>query len=129
MAFLSWTSNMSVGNDHIDSQHQRLIEILNELVEAMTQRRAKEVIGKILDDMADYTVKHFRDEESLMEKGSYPELAEHKKIHAAFVSKVAEFKEGLENGKLALSLDLMNFLKDWLLNHIMKEDRKYMEYI
>lgn len=128
MPLFQWNDSFSVGVKEADEQHKMLIATLNELHEAMMNREAKEVLGGILKGMADYVGVHFSFEEDLMKKHGFPGLAEHKKTHQAFVEKVGEFMEKFEKGSLMLSMEVMNFLKDWLKDHIKGTDQKYSEF-
>lgn len=74
--------------------------------------------------MIKYTDYHFKTEEAFFEKYSYTEIEEHKKIHKSFVDKVVEVKEGPDSEKVTVSYDVMNFLRKWLLEHILHEDIK-----
>lgn len=125
MALFDWKDIYSVGIKEIDSQHKMLVNTLNELFEAMRNREVHEVITGIIKSLVDYVGVHFSFEEELMKKYNYPELIIHKKEHTAFVEKVLDFQKKHQAGNLMLSLEVMNFLKDWLKNHIMGTDKKY----
>jgi hemerythrin-like metal-binding protein len=112
----------------IDQQHQKLAALINQLNEAMSQGKGKEVTGKILTELINYTSSHFALEEKYFDKFAYPETLTHKKAHAELVKKVVEFQEGFNKGSLTLSLELMRFLKDWLIVHIQGTDKKYSAF-
>lgn len=124
---LTWSDYFSVGVTKIDNQHKELINTLNELNDAMRNRQGKEVLETILSKLTDYTVEHFSTEEELMEKFNFEHLKAHKDEHIQFVNKVTEFIEGFKEGRLMLSIDIMNFLSDWVKNHILGSDKKYVE--
>lgn len=124
---MKWSDDLSVQVSEIDMQHQRLIELINKLHEAMLQKQAKQVVSQIIDELAAYTVYHFQTEEKYMQKFSYAGFMSHKHEHGSFVDKVDSFQKEYEGGKLGLSLEIMNFLKDWVTNHIMGTDKKYSE--
>jgi hemerythrin len=128
MALISWNSNYSIGNDGIDSQHQKLVQLINTLHEEMKMGKAKEILLKVLDELANYTVMHFSNEEKLFGLHKYPGILKHKKQHEDFVAKVIAFKESYINGNARISLELMSFLKDWLISHISKSDKEYAAY-
>ena len=128
MALLSWKENYSVKVAKIDKEHQKLVGLINELHSAMMERKGKEVLGKIIDELAKYTITHFATEEKYFDKFNYPDTAAHKKEHNDFVAKVSDFQKGFDRGQIMLSMDVMNFLKDWLVNHIQGTDQKYSEY-
>ncbi len=126
---IEWDNSLSVGNIKIDSQHKTLVNLINTLNEAFAEGKTKEAIGKILNELANYTVTHFGDEERIMESGNYPDLANHKKIHVKFVETVKSTIQDFESGKAMVSKDLMIFLKEWLIEHIMGTDQKYSSYV
>ena len=125
MALFEWSSELSVNVAEIDAQHKQLIGMINNLNEAMKQRKGKEVMDKTLADLFAYAQKHFALEEGYFTRFAYPQAQAHKAKHTAFVEKVYDFKEDYTAGKLSITLDVMTFLKDWLKGHIQGEDKKY----
>jgi hemerythrin-like metal-binding protein len=129
MPIINWDEKFSVSNEEIDSQHKKLVKLINDLFDSMRSGKSKEVLDGILTELIEYTDYHFKSEEKAMEEASYPELPAHIKIHDSFVSKVLEFKKDFDEGNVYISLEIINFLKDWILDHILKEDKKYVNYI
>lgn len=128
MAVIQWEETLSVHVAEIDKQHQKLIGMINNLHEAMIQGKGKEILGKIIHDLILYTGTHFSTEERLFHQFGYPEAESHKKEHADFVKKVSDFKDGFAGEKIGLSIEVMNFLSNWLKNHIKKVDRAYAPF-
>jgi hemerythrin len=91
----------------------------------MRARRGNEAMGAAIEELVAYVRDHFSNEETLMADNSYPELDAHMKKHNEFVTKINEFQMAFNNGKSALTIDIMNFLKDWLVTHIKGTDRQY----
>ena len=129
MAFIKWDGSYSVGVAEIDAQHQKLVAMLNDLHDAMRQGKGKDALGKILSGMADYTVTHFATEEKYFEKFGYPDAKTHNQEHADFVKRVSEFKSEFEKGDISLTIPVMTFLKDWLMNHIKGSDKQYGPFL
>src|SRR5512145_1470410 len=127
MPLLNWTTDLSVGVNEIDDQHKQLIGFMNSLHDSMKAGQAKQALDKTLQELADYTVYHFQAEEKYMQKFRYPGYPAHKMKHDAFVRKVTDFQKDYQAGKLGLSIDLMNFLKDWVTTHIRETDKQYSE--
>jgi hemerythrin len=127
MALMNWTPDLSVGVTEIDDQHKQLISLMNTLHDAMKAGQAKQGLEKTLQELADYTVYHFETEEKYMQKFRYPGYLAHKMKHDTFVKKVTDFQKDYQAGKLGISIDLMNFLKDWVTTHIKETDRQYTE--
>ena len=129
MALVNWSVQLSVNIRQIDEQHKKLVSMLNELHDAMLNGKGRDVLSQILDGLAEYTVTHFATEENLMKKYNYPGYVNHKTEHDRFVEKVSEFKEKLSQGQLTLTMEVLNFLKDWLTSHIMGSDKKYGPFL
>ncbi|WP_037572400.1 bacteriohemerythrin [Spirochaeta cellobiosiphila] len=127
--FVVWNKDYDLGIGVIDSQHKKLATILNKLFEDMKDGKATEHIGETINGLLEYTEVHFSTEEKLFDSTAYPLSTEHKKEHQEFVKKVTEFKEKFDKGNMLLSVSVMNFLKEWLLNHIAVSDKKYEEHL
>jgi len=125
MALLTWNKTYSVGVQALDSQHTVLFGLLNDLHAAMMKGQAQSLTGPLLRKLADYSRSHFAAEEQLMAGARYPGLTEHRAKHRDLIRQVEEFSGRFEKGEIALNLHLMNFLRDWLMNHIQKTDREY----
>jgi hemerythrin-like metal-binding protein len=121
---INWSNSYSVGVSQMDKEHQRLIDIINNLYAAMRAGRSKDVIGTILDELVDYTRTHFAHEEKLMREANYTGFDGQKQAHEALIAQVAEVQKKYRAGT-ALGQEVMNFLKDWLVNHIQGSDKKY----
>ena len=125
MSLITWSDDLSVKVSQIDEQHRKLVDLINELHGAMKERKANEVLGGVIEDLVNYALEHFRTEEKYFDEFGYLKATQHKKEHKDFAAKVAAFKSDFDNGKMMLSMEIMEFLKDWLLNHIKKTDMEY----
>lgn len=129
MALLEWNDTFSVNVNQIDEEHKKLVELTNKLHDAMRSGQGKMVVGEVLDELVEYTKTHFTHEEALMEKAGYPGLASHKLVHNRLVNQVNDLKTQNETGKLSLSMEVMKFLKEWLVDHIQGTDKNYSSYL
>jgi hemerythrin len=127
MALISWNDSLCVKVREIDQQHKQLISMINELHDTMKQGKSKDVIDKILEGLFNYSVTHFKTEENYFDRFGYAEKENHKMEHAAFIKKIADFNK-VDNAKHGLSIEIMNFLSDWLKNHIKVVDMKYSQF-
>lgn len=125
MAFMNWKDQYSVGHAVIDTQHKELFALVNEVAERLKDGGKDFEIKTVIDRLATYTVEHFREEERLMQMGNYPRLEEHKRVHADLIEKVQGIQLRLMMGTYVPNIEVVRFLSDWLLNHIMKEDMDY----
>lgn len=95
----------------------------------MKTGKAKDVIGGIITNLINYTNSHFTLEEKHMSEQKFPGYLEHRKEHQEFVKKVLEFQKNFNSGSTSISIDILNFLRDWLLNHIAISDKKYAPFL
>ncbi|HEY6837163.1 MAG TPA: bacteriohemerythrin [Geobacteraceae bacterium] len=129
MALFTWDESLAVRIDKLDRQHRHLISLVNGLHDAMKSGNVKEVIEPLLGKLIAYTQEHFDAEEVLMLAHKYPGFMEHKREHNAFVAKVLEFQSQYKTGGVTLSLEIMQFLVDWVKDHIKVMDRRYGPYL
>lgn len=129
MPYLAWEDHFSVGLAEMDHQHKKLIEIANALYDSMKAGNSKEILSQVFNELVEYTKYHFTAEEALMDKYQFPELANHRTQHAELARQVIDYQAKFQQGALFISIDVMNFLKDWLVNHILQMDQKYGQYI
>ncbi len=129
MAFFIWDNSFSVGVPSIDDQHRNLIKVTDRLFEAMKVGKGNEVIGEILSSLIDYTITHFTYEEKIMQTTGYPAYLAHSQVHQNLIQTVTQFHERFQAGNTLLTVELMNFLKTWLMNHIKEDDMKYGPFL
>ena len=129
MALITWNETLAVNIKKIDDQHKRLVELINILHDSMKAGKGNDVIGPILSDLLSYTAFHFATEEKLFQQFAYPEYLLHKKEHDALANKVKAFINDFRAGKISVTIEVMNFLRDWLRNHILGSDQKYAPFL
>ena len=120
-----WKNEYAVNIGSIDAQHQMLFAIGRELYAAMRAGQGQAVLSKILDRLVEYTMLHFTHEESLLRLHQYPNFASHKAEHDALTRKVVEFQADFNSGKIAMALEVLNFVQNWLQTHIKGSDFAY----
>lgn len=125
---IDWTDDLSVGIEEIDEQHKILVGLLNRLYQAIITRTDNSVMNEILHELTEYTVVHFAVEESLMRIFDYPDYEEHKHHHQELTQQVFELKNKVKSGKTSVSMEVLNFLRHWLTNHIQMEDKRYSPF-
>lgn len=131
MALMTWSDDFSVHIAHLDAHHRRLFDLVNSLYDAMKQKKAKDILGNVFSELINYTVYHFKAEEELFQKYEYPEYQQHKKEHEDLTKQVLELKDKFDKDplKIVLTIETMEFLKNWLKNHIQVEDKKYGPFL
>ncbi len=124
-----WKKEYSIGIESIDTQHKELVELINQLKKGIDESKDAEILKDILPKLIDYTKVHFADEEKQMEAAGYPELILHKAQHKILIKQIIELLENLKIGKTNLSLSLFDFLKNWLLRHVLDHDKEFGYYL
>lgn len=123
MSALVWTKSFEVGVPTIDTQHQKLIELINQLDLGASTGSAEE-IRKATLGVLDYARVHFAYEEGRMEACGYAGRAEHLKLHTEFMKQAMDSYRKLLAGDGTVARPLAEYLRNWLLTHIVTEDRK-----
>jgi hemerythrin-like metal-binding protein len=129
MAFFDWNSDFDTGIALIDSQHRKLIDLINALHEAMLHRKGKEIIGDILRETVEYSKYHFSTEEKAFAVNRYPDTPDHVKSHDGFRETAAKLLKDFGEGSLSVTIDTLDFLADWVKNHILAEDKRYVPFL
>jgi hemerythrin-like metal-binding protein len=129
MALITWSGALEVGVPEIDEQHQKLVAIVNALHDAMMKGQAHDVMGRLLDEVVDYTVYHFAAEQRLFAETRYPRGPEHEKMHDELTATAKKIRADVSAGKSVISHEVMRFLRDWLQQHIVVEDKAFGRYV
>ena len=125
MSLLNWSDDLSVGVRAMDDQHKVLVNLINELHEAMRTGQGQDAMAKIVTGLKEYTQKHFVEEEAHMERFKSPDLQEQRREHNQFVKKILDLELDVREGKLGTSMQAMTYMKTWLTGHIAGKDKKY----
>jgi len=128
MALIEWSDKYSVGIHSIDEQHKIWIGLINKLHEAMRQGDSHNVLKSVLAEVVSYTKTHLSHEEKLFAQYNYPESAAHIAIHKKFTDQILEYQKEQSDNKTMLSLEVMNVLRNWLIDHITNTDKKYSQF-
>ncbi len=126
--YITFDESYVTGIELFDRQHKILFHLINKLYRAKLENSGKQVLDRVLTDIVDYTVAHFACEERLFDKYGYPETEKHKEKHRKLVGQVQDFVESYKQGNSEIDDKLLNFLKDWLNNHIKVVDKSYTSF-
>lgn len=129
MAFYEWNESMSIKIPSMDRQHQVLIGYINDLYDEIEKGGSLLVASGIITKLKNYTKFHFLYEEELFDQHGYEEAAEHKQAHVRFIDRLNQLKEKCKNKDSDINQQLMDFLKNWLNDHILREDMSYSKFL
>jgi hemerythrin len=124
MSIVQWNASFAIGQPEIDRQHRALVEMIGGLQRSLTEGIINPQIGVALKELVHYTTTHFRDEQEIMRQIGYPELESQLQMHKQLTDQVVAILTDLKQGKALTATDLIAFLRTWLLEHILHEDKK-----
>lgn len=128
LEFLRWDRDLQLGVPAMDHQHEQLVLMLNQLYGAYRDGHDQAAVASVLDGLASYTTQHFRDEEAYMQQIGFPGLDEHRQVHQKLLAQVTNLRNRYASGQTDLVLDLLLFLRRWLVRHIQGTDREYAQH-
>jgi hemerythrin len=128
MALFQWNQSYSVRVAELDRQHQSLFALLNQLHDAMLSGEGNAIIQETLALLVEYTDVHFKAEERYFRTFNYHGRRTHELEHAAFIEKLSSLRKRVETGKGRVSVETLDFMRDWLKEHIRHTDQQYADF-
>jgi len=125
----TWKASYKINIRGVDDDHSILVGLVDELEEAVLAGRGKSIVADILDRLVVYVKLHFAREERLMRAHRYPELEAHCAEHDGFARKVVEYQDDYHQGRAELSGEVLRFLSNWVVSHILGVDQKLGPYL
>lgn len=130
MPFVKWDEQLSVAIASIDREHQHLFQLINDYYDSGRNKAAgPERMQKLLTGLQEYTVVHFRTEETAMKRHGFPGLAGHQREHQHFVDWINQVAKRYASGELVLPLEVSGYISDWILQHIRTTDQLYSRFL
>ncbi len=125
---IKWETKFETGINRIDEQHKQLVAIMNKLHENIIIQKDGSLVNDLLMDLKIYTIDHFTTEEKMLKKYNYPAEKEHIEEHQKFINKVSENLFDVSSANLAKGYRLVEFLKDWITDHVLMHDMEYVTH-
>jgi len=129
MPLIDWNDALSTGYRPMDADHMRLAELVNELHDNLLAGSSMTLIEAGFHRIARHTANHFRHEERLMAESSFPDSLNHTLAHQQLETQIADLLRQVDAGEPVFTLELVEFLRNWLLNHILSMDKKLGEHL
>ena len=129
MTFLSWRKDYEIGVPQIDSEHRRLADMVNAFHETHLRGASREEIPHLLNQLIAYAEEHFQHEEKLMRDSGYPRLDEQRALHEELVTSIFAINEKFAADRSKAGAEAMQFIKNWLLDHIVKHDMDIGDFL
>lgn len=126
---VEWNDSFSVGNALMDAHHRIFFRIIRRVGE-IADKNDQDAIKECISFLTEYTTMHLNAEEKLMLEANYPEFDKHKEIHDAFIQQLLYIEEAFNKDPTSVAAySILKILQDWLANHIMLSDKRYMPYV
>ncbi len=129
MDLIKWRGSYETGIRSMDTQHQKLIELINQLYKVLREQEPSSSIEGVLLEMTTYADEHLRIEEGLLTTNWYPDLANHIAIHQTYRDRLTALTEESVRKSATAAQDTYTFLRQWWMEHIVTEDKKYGEFL
>jgi hemerythrin-like metal-binding protein len=123
---VAWSDEYALDLPEIDEQHKFLFRLIDDVWRTVVNKADRDTTLGVVGELERYTVTHFAAEEAFMREQQYSLYHEHRAEHEKFVARIALEKASVKAGR-PLSLELMHFLRDWLVLHIRFTDRAYAD--
>ena len=125
MELFKWYKTYSVNNEDLDNHHKTLFNILNRLYENCVSRDIPHCLDPIVVELVSYSNYHFTAEELHMRKKGYKDIDKHIVEHRSFTQRALHLQQLVDKNDFELTKELIVFLGNWILHHIMEEDKKF----
>lgn len=125
MALFTWYKTYSVNNEELDNHHKALFNLINRLYENCFGKENTHCLEPIIEELVSYSNYHFSAEEQYMRDRGYKDIDKHRAEHRVFTQKALQLQQIVNKDDFELSKELIVFLGNWLLHHVMEEDKKY----
>lgn len=129
MAFFIWRDSFNIGIEEIDQQHRKFMEMLNECYEAVSFAKTTTINHELVNKLKAYVSMHFDYEIDMLKNTGYIETEQQLKQHKYFESRISELESSLLHVNAESLITVFSFLRDWFLNHILENDRKYVSFV
>lgn len=124
MSEFNWNDRYKIGHSGVDTQHQQLFGLANQIVEASKD----EELTHLLMLLYQHTREHFSAEEKLMKQTDYPDYDRHVQQHNQMLDRLIEISKTVQK-KQWDPVDIKIFMTNWVLVHILEEDMPLGEYL
>lgn len=125
---IEWKEEYKLGIVSIDAQHRKLIVIINALADAINGNDSGDSsVGAAIEGMKRYAEEHLAYEERLFERCGYEEATKHRAEHDVFRETLQEFRNRFRTSDSTVALEMLGYLEEWFLHHVLHTDRKYVE--
>jgi hemerythrin len=129
MPFIKWYKKYELGIEELDEHHRHLVDLLNMAYTGINNGAERDELGAVLDELSRYAQYHFAAEEHGMEVNQFPNPSIHINEHEKFSTRIKGFQKEFHAGRSDLSVEVVQFLYNWLMYHILHTDAEYGRFV
>jgi hemerythrin-like metal-binding protein len=129
MSIIQWRESYNTGVEQFDREHHKIVELIDVLFTSVRDKREGIEITEAIAELVEYTGYHFDNEEQAMKLADYPELEAHQEEHRRLKQQALEFQAIGQNIEREKVTEFYQFLRGWLIDHIVDCDKKYGEFL
>ena len=129
MDFFIWKDSFCIGIKDLDRQHRSFLECLNDCHTQVSNDKRAGIDAALLARLTAYASEHFHLEEEMMRRFGYTGIETQEKQHRYFVSQIAELETALAQGTATNAQSVLTFLRDWFLEHVLSQDKKFAGFV
>ncbi len=122
---IAWSTKYCVGSNRLDLEHEKIFHLLNKLEAALNYGKGRDVLKPMVQQFDNYMQLHFRGERKYLENMQYESYREHCALHDEFEKHLHEFRLHYDRDELEFTRHIFNYFRDWFVNHLAKEDKKF----
>jgi len=128
---ITWNDDWLIGQEEIDLHHKTLVDMIQTLFGALITTQGKDYINKVFVELVEYTKYHFKREEELFEEHGFDQLERQKNLHQTLVTDLLGISQTIiaHGSSEETSEEVYDFLKHWLIDHIIEEDLKFKVFL
>ena len=126
---IDWSEKLSIGIPEIDIEHKFLVALVNDFHRRVLANEPQVILAGTFSQLIRYTEKHFANEESLMRAIGFPHIKEHQEQHFDLADQANALTKIYLSGSKSIDLELLAFLKSWILHHVLVEDSKISDFL
>jgi len=124
---MQWHKSYETGNKVVDNDHKEIFDMVNKLINISFQNQ-RENYTSTIDYLSKYVLRHFANEEGIMDESDYPRSEEHKRQHSDFVKVVTQLRERLDANESDIGLEINQTIVDWLSDHVLGSDKALADH-
>jgi len=125
----SWKKKHDIGSPRLDTQHKEMLDAVYALHKAFQDGKDEHALGKMFQQLIKCTERHFAEEEQTMQAAGYPEFPKHKAEHDSLHQQVLDLQKRINAGKEVFNIEVIYFLRHWVMRHIINADKKYGTFL